>query len=426
MRISRAELRTVCFRRSCCGLAAAACLAAAGCQPAVDRPLRTSLADTAGVAAGSPRRPTRPIPVVISPPTGFDLAAAERRLAARQPEFGAILPVAAERPAFAAEPAVPRRLANAPGQTAPGVAADVRAALASYAAAFNRHDPVSLAAHWTVAGENLDLETGSRTVGRQAVEEVFDRLFTVDRGAAIDFDIEAVRPIGDAVAVVDGVSEMSLSSRQPARSRFSAVLVRREGRWLIETVREAAAPSEPTVRDRLAALDWLRGSWEDISDGVTVSLQCDWADDGGFLIRRHLHTIETQPFGRAARATTGIPALLPPLAEKADPESAIERRTITEFIGWDDNRGEIRSWLFSSDGRTAEFSWLRTGSGWLLEDCASQTPVAAERTRLTLNQVGADELTLQLSSGRQPDLLPAADFVRTARPAAAVENRGRP
>jgi hypothetical protein len=33
-----------------------------------------------------------------------------------------------------------------------------------------------------------------------------------------------------------------------------------------------------------------------------------------------------------------------------------------------------------------------------------------------LEQVGADELTLQLHSGIAADLLPAADFVRTARP----------
>ena len=34
----------------------------------------------------------------------------------------------------------------------------------------------------------------------------------------------------------------------------------------------------------LAPLAWLRGSWEDVSDGLTISMQCDWAAEGGFLI----------------------------------------------------------------------------------------------------------------------------------------------
>ena len=248
------------------------------------------------------------------------------------------------------------------------------------------------------------------------VEQVFDRLFTADGTAQIDFDIEAVRPIREDVAVADGVSRLALAGRQPTRSRFSAVLVRHEGRWLIESVREATAPASPSVRDRLAPLAWLRGSWEDVSDGLTISMQCDWAAEGGFLIRRHLITDEPQPPGGVARSTAGIPALLPtPTPDGAAPV-VVQRRTITEFIGWDQGRGEIRSWMFCSDGRTAEFRWLRSGTGWLLTHANDPAAATAEPAQLMLERVGADELTLQLQSGIVDDLLPAADFVRTARP----------
>lgn len=396
-------------------------VACCGCQQAIERPVRRSLPGSSQTGTASTRRLARPVPVVIRPPAGFQLAVAERRLAADLPQSTSILPVAAALPVDSAATGVPRRLPHHTSPAAASLAADIRATWVSYSAAFNRHDPVALAAHWMVDGENVDLDTGSRTVGRVAVERVFDRLFTVDDAARIDFEIEAVRPIRDDVAVVDGISRLALTERQPTRSRFSAVLVRHDDRWLIETVREAAAPADPTIRDRLTPLAWLRGSWEDISDGLTVSMQCDWADDGCFLIRQHLITEDPQPPGAAERTAAGIPALLPTAAFEPAAELPVKRRTITEFIGWDENRGEIRSWLFCSDGRTAEFSWLRAGTGWLLEDSAGEPPATTERTQLTLEQVGADELTLRLSSGRQPDLLPAADFMRTARPVGGEE-----
>jgi uncharacterized protein (TIGR02246 family) len=390
-----------------------------GCQSATDRPVPNSftakpIAKPAAAPAAIPR-PSRLVPVVIKPPSGLQLELLERRLSRVESQPTTIRPVAAALPLNQSGNAPPRRLLEPTQPASATWATDIRATLASYTAAFNRHDPVTLATHWTTDGENLDLDTGSRTVGRDAVERVFDRLFTADGTAQIDFDIEAVRPIRDDVAVVDGVSRLELAGRQPTRSRFSAVLVRHDGRWLIESVREATAPASPSVRDRLAPLAWLRGSWEDVSDGLTISIQCDWAAAGGFLIRQHLITDEPQPPGSAARTTAGIPALLPaPTSAGTDP-GTVQRRTITEFIGWDQGRGEIRSWMFCSDGRTAEFSWLRSGAGWLLTHTSSPT-ANTEPGQLMLEQVGADELTLQLHSGIAADLLPAADFVRTARP----------
>lgn len=396
-----------------------------GCQSSTDRPVRTSfsakpMARPATASAAVPR-PSRPVPVVIRPPVGLQLDLLERRLSQAESQR-TIRPVAATLPLDKSKQATPRRLLEPMQPASATWATDISTTLASYTAAFNRHDPVALATHWTTDGENLDLDTGNRTVGRDAVEQVFDRLFTVDRTAQIDFDIEAVRPIRDDVAVVDGVSRLALAGRQPTRSRFSAVLVRHDGRWLIESVREATAPASPSVRDRLAPLAWLRGSWEDVSDGLTISMQCDWAAEGGFLIRRHLITDEHQPPGGAARTTAGIPALLPAPTPDGTAPTVVQQRTITEFIGWDQGRGEVHSWMFCSDGRTAEFSWLRSGAGWLLTHANDPAIAATEPAQLMLERVGADELTLQLRSGIVDDLLPAADFVRTARPIDEDEN----
>ena len=408
------------WKTSGCLLAGWLIMGLSGCSQVVNRPINEHLPRASNGRRSGPEqqhqslRPSRPIPVIIQPAVPFRMAVLDQSSAKKsQAVSTGIIPVAAELP-LANHPAAPGRLPATP-DALPAVATAVRTTFADYLAAFNRHDPVALAAHWALEGENLDLDTGCRTTGRHAVEHVFDRLFATHQQASIAFDIESVRPIDDDVVVVDGISQLSFSDRDPARSRFSAVLVRHEDRWLIETVREAAAQTTPTIHDRLAELDWLRGSWEDVSDGVTVSLQCDWNEAGTFLIRRHLITDDPEPTGAAARLAAGVPALLPVDDTTNQQPAKPRRRSITEYIGWDESRGEIRSWLFCSDGRTAEWSWLRTTTGWLLTD-AGDAGSAAGLTQLTLTQIGSDEMTLQLAAGPASAFVPTADFLRTARP----------
>jgi len=117
--------------------------------------------------------------------------------------------------------------------------------------------------------------------------------------------------------------KMSLTDQKPRQSRFSAVLVRHEKKWLMESVRETAATANPTIQDRLQQLNWLRGCWEDISDGVTASIQCEWNEQGTYLIRHQLITEELEsPWFCRARLAAGIPALLP---EKDAHEKTVQR-----------------------------------------------------------------------------------------------------
>jgi uncharacterized protein (TIGR02246 family) len=325
-------------------------------------------------------------------------------------EKNGILPVSAEIPALLQQEHSFRNLKKIKGAIAANVSTDIQNTFANYLDAFNRHDAIALAAHWVKDGENLDLDTGNRIVGQPAVEHVFDQLFERDETARIGFQLDSIRPIRDDVVVVDGLSQMSLTDQEPRQSRFSAVLVRHEDRWLMESVRESAASAEPTIHDRLQQLDWLRGFWEDISDGLTASLQCEWNEEGTFLIRRHLITKELEPRGAEERLALGIPALLP--NEEASKKVA-DRLTTTEYIGWDPQQGKICSWLFRSDGRTAHFAWQRNGNAWLLQSLsdANDSP-----TQYLLQRAGEDELTLEHISGNKCALIPEADFLRTARP----------
>lgn len=296
---------------------------------------------------------------------------------------------------------------------------EVAAMLREYLRAFNRHDSAALAAHWSETGENVDLDTGEATRGRAAVAEVFATLFAEDAGATIDIDVESIRPIRDDVALVDGVSRIGFSDdaspTAPAGSRFSAVVVKERGRWMLASVREAslAAPAPPTepARTPLESLAWLVGSWEDVGEGVTAGTQCFWSAGRAFLVRSHVVTFDTASAVRPAAGDDSIPGLLPP--------GAPGQREITEIIGWDADRRVIRSWLFSSAGRFAEATWTPEGKGWRVR-LDGQGADASSTGSVLLERVGADELSIRCDDDGLADVMPpACDFVRTARLGAA-------
>jgi len=352
-------------------------------------------------------RAARPIPEVIAKAKRFSVASVEPAAATSTP--GATTSTAAP----ADSPFAPRRLEP----DADGRAADVAGIggmIRSYLQAFNRHDATALAAHWSPVGQNLDLDSGETTSGREAVREVFASLFEEDTDATIGIDLTSIRPLRDDVAVVDGISRITFTDGTRSSSRFSAVVVRQAGRWMLDTVREASVPLPAAAANPLDELAWLLGSWEDVSDGVTASTHCFWAAKGSFLVRSHVVT--DGPAVAAPRPLPGddrIPGLLPPGGGS---------REITEIVGWDPDRRQIRSWLFTSDGRFAEGSWSREGDTWTVQLDAGP----AGDCVYTLSRLGTDDLSCRCSADGLGDIMPpACDFVRTAR-AASPPDADRP
>lgn len=373
---------------------------------------RTPPSGVTAVSADAVRREIGPIPEVISKPKPFrvteSLTAAEQRpvsdAAVLQvvattdlPSMGHVSFPAAP---FTASPGAAPAAGSSPTATE---TAEIQAMMRSYLQAFNRHDTTALAAHWSDSGESIDLDSGEKTKGRDAVAGVFATLFEQDASASINIDIESISPIRDDVAVVDGVSLLSFDDASSASSRFSAVVVRENGKWMISSVREAAMPapsaSHPSVQ--LDQLEWLVGSWEDLSDDVVASTRCSWNAGRSFLTRSHL----AAPVTTTASAGDGIPALLP-----ADGSA----REISEIIGWDPERRQIRSWVFTSDGRFAEGFWSRAGEGWEVRYEGRGTDEGLVCT-FTISRPGPDEMVIRCEPSTLTDILPpATDFVRTA------------
>ena len=393
-------------------------LVAAGCgSPGTAPPSRLGSLpvepELRATTSAEPRRHTGAVPEVIARPRPFrlaELAAATGPVTEpvtmapslnREPAAAAIRqatatePVAATSgpPAVVAEPASPR-------------VAEIRDMLAGYLRAFNRHDAAAAAAHWTATAENVNLDTGEVTRGREAVREVFAALFTIDAEAAIDIDLEAIRPLRDDVAVIDGVSRVSYADGDVAGSRFSAVVLREADQWRLASVRETATPVAPQPARPLDQLAWLAGSWEDVGEGVIASSQAAWSAERGFLVRTHTATPDDHPAARPAAGDTAIPGLLP---------AAGGRREITEIIGWDPEREQIRSWIFSADGRFAEGSWTPEAGGWTVRIEGRGRDTGRTAT-CTILPEGDDGLVVRCEGeGLEGLLPPACGYARTAR-----------
>lgn len=353
-----------------------------GCSAQVERGIGSTSAEPEFGDAVAERRhdAARLVPLVITPSRPFRTADLARGTSAE-----------------------PRRLAGSAthGRAIGNSEPAIRGMLSAYQEAFNRHDAVALAAHWSEAGENVDLASGDVTLGRDAVRQVFASLFSDDTGATIDIDVTSVRPVRADVAVVDGTSKITFGDGATSGSRFSAIAVRQSGRWTLESVRESPWPEATASPRELEQLGWLVGMWEDVGPGLTAGTTCGWSAGGAFLVRQHC----VSGSATAAEPTDDVPGLLPP--------GDVAPRDVTEILGWDPERGEIRSWVFTSAGRFAEGTWSRDGDGWRVRLDGRGADMGRSCEFIVGHQ--GETLTVRGSAdGLAADLVPVCDFVRTA------------
>src|SRR5262249_14967778 len=149
-------------------------------------------------------------------------------------------------------------------------------------AAFGKGDAKALAAFWTPEGDFTDL-TGHKLVGREAIEKAFAELFAEHKGLDLRIDITGLRFVTAEVAVEDGTtSVLHPDGAPPARSRYTIVHVKKDGKWLLESVRQAAY-TPPSNYEHLKGLEWLIGEWvDDVPGGEAARISFEWTDNQNF------------------------------------------------------------------------------------------------------------------------------------------------
>lgn len=232
---------------------------------------------------------------------------------------------------------VPTRTSLVSDKSSPDEAA-LRLTGKSFVKAYDAGDAKTIAAHFTADAEYID-EQGNVYQGRAAIEEAMTACFAEHPGCQIEFDIETIRFISPGVAVEDGTTTIAHSDRtESISSRYTAVHVKADGKWLAASVRDHAPKGRRQHRSQLQQLGWMKGEWVDEGDDSVVTFSCESVDHENFLLRKFTIQIDGQ-----------------------------EAMSGTQRIGWDPLTGKLRAWIFDSEGGYAEGTWHRDDDRWVLK-----------------------------------------------------------
>jgi uncharacterized protein (TIGR02246 family) len=227
---------------------------------------------------------------------------------------------------------------GAPSQTQPAPAGErgedraaIRAALDSFAKAFETRDPKALAAHWTSGGEYHPL-AGPMVQGRESLEKGFTAFFARNPELKATIHHEALRFLSDDTAVEEGTVDIRRGPLEPAsNARYTALMAREGGRWRVAQLSEA-----PGQEESIEDLGWLVGAWKSKGkQGAEIETTYAWQPNKKFLQAQF--TIKEKDLTLSG----------------------------TQIIGVDPATGAIRSWTFEADGGSARGTGSSTATtGW--------------------------------------------------------------
>ncbi|HEV8059676.1 MAG TPA: SgcJ/EcaC family oxidoreductase [Gemmataceae bacterium] len=236
----------------------------------------------------------------------------------------------------------------------------------AFVEAFQKGDAKAVAAFWTTDGDYTD-QTGRVLKGQPAIEKAFTDLFAANKGLKVRIEVAGLRFLTPEVALEDGTtSVISPDGAPPTRARYSNVHVKKDGKWLLSSVRDAAF-SAPTNFEHLSGLEWTVGSWATETDqGEVERLSFAWSENQNFLVSTFATTFKD-----------------------------ISVASATQWIGWDPAAKNIRSWIFDADGGFGEGAWSKDGKKWIIKTHSILRDGKKATATYTIAPVDGDTLTLQ-------------------------------
>jgi uncharacterized protein (TIGR02246 family) len=223
---------------------------------------------------------------------------------------------------------------------------EVRTFLQSVGAAFNKHDAKAVSEMFLPEGELVD-DNGNVIRTREAIEAHYGEIFKTHPKSSMKVANETIRPIGESLAMFDGIAEVKPAATEALRrTRFAAVLSKQGNEWKVASIRDLEDDDNhpAVVRDKLQALSFLVGEWVEENGALRVHTNCQWSEDKQYLIQRF--TIS----GPNVKNLTG-----------------------TQRIGWDPGTQKIKSWTHDAQGGHAEALWTNNGDRWVVKSMATNS-----------------------------------------------------
>lgn len=272
--------------------------------------------------------------------------------------------------------------------------AAIENAAASYSAAFNARDLKKLADHWGPDAVYTNPVTGNQVEGRDAIMKEFETTLASAPDAKLDVQIESIQFLSPGVAVEKGTATVVTANEKPVVSRYSALHVKRDGKWLLDRVQEQEESLPPSNYDKLKELEWMIGTWVDQDENAVVETVCQWTKNQAFITR----------------------AFTVSVGDHIDMSGM-------QIIGWDGSAGRIRSWVFDSDGGFGEATWTKKDNRWIV-NAAGTLPDGRKTSAVNVLTILDQETISWQSTGRSVggEILPNIEPVKLKRQAAAESN----
>ncbi|AGA25684.1 YybH family protein [Singulisphaera acidiphila] len=223
---------------------------------------------------------------------------------------------------------------------APPGEAEVRSLLKVLNNAYNKADVKGLAASFTEDAVLIN-QDGGEVRGRDAIGQHYAAAFGTGPTCKISGEVEAIRFLTPDVASVVGPFQLEDEEGAALSSgRYSLIAVRKGDRWLLAELRDGTTLTPETVEKGgpLRELEWLVGDWVDEGEDGKVANTVRWDEDQKFLVRKYTVQIDGEP-----------------------------ARSGTQWIGWDPQAKQIRSWVFDSEGGFGQGQWTRSGDAWIVK-----------------------------------------------------------
>jgi uncharacterized protein (TIGR02246 family) len=239
---------------------------------------------------------------------------------------------------------------------------------AEFIAAFNRGDAKAVAAFWTPDATYVD-QVGREYKGRTAIEQLYEKVFAGRKGAKLTIHVTSAKQVSPDVALEDGITEVTPVEGGPATAaRFTAVLVKKDGEWYLESVHDSVV-HPPSNVEHLEDLAWLIGEWTgEAEKGESARASYDWAENQNFIVSSFATTLD------------GIPVV-----------------GGTQWIGWDAVEKQVRSWSFYSRGGFGEATWTKDGNKWALRTTARTADGKKASAANIVTKTDDDHMTWQMT-----------------------------
>ena len=249
----------------------------------------------------------------------------------------------------------------------------IRRNVSRYVLAFNAGNADGIATLWAESGEYVNRSTGERTKGRDQIRRSMESTFRDNPGIQISVNVDSLRMITDSVAMEEGTVEITVPDSPTETTSYSAIHVKKDGQWLLDSIREIVQPPVSDHYEHLKELEWMVGEWVNADDNASVYTSCNWTKNRNFLTRQFSIEIEGQ----------------------------IDLSG-TQVIGWDPSEKTVRSWTFDSDGGFSHGTWYREGDRWMVK-AMGVLPDGRRASALHIMTWKSDDSFSMQSVGREVD-----------------------